>query len=383
MQYIIVYIYKCACILFFSLKEMALINLYEPCFRGDINLVDAYIKQSHEKKCDWNSGLWGACRGGHINLVRLMISSGASLLIHGFELACANGHMDIVQFMLLLPKANTSHRHSHSHDNADANNNDHSRSNDRACNYEWFCSGLEYACEGGHVDIVQLMVSKGADNLTVGFWNACEFGHINVVHFLISKGMTSDQSSLEFSCRGGRCVDVVQLMVAKLKAQGDEIDWNSAFEFACIGGNMDILKFIIFNADQADQAKQADKAIYNLSCGLRQACIYDHIKVVQFLVPKMKNETSWDIFLLEALAREHLDIAHLLILKGAKINNNFAIDDSTIVKLLYLGCPLVKFSNMHKYKYLESSVLNVKRSITSSNVLLLDLLKLVSLYIII
>jgi ankyrin repeat protein len=53
----------------------------------------------------WNEGLLYACRGGHLNLVELMIEKGANYLNWGLEY-CKDGHLDIVQ--LLIEKGATS-----------------------------------------------------------------------------------------------------------------------------------------------------------------------------------------------------------------------------------------------------------------------------------
>ena len=48
---------------------------------------------------DWNDGLYGACRGGNLDIVRLMINKGANYWNDGLCGACRGGHMNIVQLM--------------------------------------------------------------------------------------------------------------------------------------------------------------------------------------------------------------------------------------------------------------------------------------------
>ncbi len=60
--------------------------------------------------------------------------------------------------------------------------------------------GLYYACEGGHMDIVELMIERGATNWNDGLHNACCGGHIDIAKLMIEKGAT------ECYCMGDNCL---------------------------------------------------------------------------------------------------------------------------------------------------------------------------------
>jgi ankyrin repeat protein len=49
---------------------------------------------------DWDWGLQGACRGGHLSIAQLMIDKGATEWDAGLEDACYSGHLDLVQLMI-------------------------------------------------------------------------------------------------------------------------------------------------------------------------------------------------------------------------------------------------------------------------------------------
>ena len=79
----------------------------------------------------WNYGLYGACQGGHMDIVNLMIEKGADRWNSGLVYACSGGHIAIVKLMI-----------------------------EKGANqWNW---GLEAACVGGHIDIVKIMIEKGA-----------------------------------------------------------------------------------------------------------------------------------------------------------------------------------------------------------------------------
>jgi hypothetical protein len=58
------------------------------------------------------------------------------------------------------------------------------------------------------------MISKGANDWDSGFINACLGGHIELVKFMISKGANDWKSGLEGACFGGN-MDIIKLMISK------------------------------------------------------------------------------------------------------------------------------------------------------------------------
>ncbi len=103
-----------------------LFNKY--CLNNDV----IKIRQMTKMDLDWYRGLYGACRGGHINIVNFLIEK-------------------------------------------------------RVDEWSW---GLYGACKGGHMDIVKLMIEKGASDWCWGLWGACGGGHIDIVKLMIEKGAT-------------------------------------------------------------------------------------------------------------------------------------------------------------------------------------------------
>lgn len=52
------------------------------------------------KDKDWENGLYGACQGGYLNIIELMIEKGANDWNKGLIGACYGGHMDMVKLMI-------------------------------------------------------------------------------------------------------------------------------------------------------------------------------------------------------------------------------------------------------------------------------------------
>ena len=54
-----------------------------------------------------------------------------------------------------------------------------------ATNWDW---GLRCACKGGHINIVKLMIEKGAIWWECGLRGTCYGGHIDIINLMIEKG---------------------------------------------------------------------------------------------------------------------------------------------------------------------------------------------------
>jgi len=82
-----------------------------------------------------------------------------------------------------------------------------------ATNYNW---GLEGAALGGHMDIVQLLLSKGADP-DAGLESAAEGGHMDIVQLMLSKGATNLDSALETAESNGhtKCAELIRAAMKK------------------------------------------------------------------------------------------------------------------------------------------------------------------------
>ena len=167
--------------------------------------------------------------------------------------ACTEGHMDIVQFLLAKYTTDKNEKFLHQ-------------------------------CKEGNMDIIKYMRHKGDNVLNIGLSDACEGklrlpgnashplgGHMEIVQFLISKGANDWNNGLYYSCRGGH-MDMVQLMIEK---GADE--WNVGFDGACEGGHMNIVQFMI------------EKGADEWNWGLRYACYGGHMDIIHLMIKKGAN----------------------------------------------------------------------------------------------
>ncbi len=154
------------------------------CEKGNIHLVELMI---HFIPIIYlNSGMYYACLGGHINVIKFLIDKGADNFQGGMNHACLEGHKEIVEFMI-----------------------------SKGAN-DWN-TGLDFASCGGHIDMVKFMISKGATTFNEGLYQAC-CGYIKnkeIILFLIEKGANIDICDMELDFE-----DIYYLLLKGIKNFG-------------------------------------------------------------------------------------------------------------------------------------------------------------------
>ena len=69
-------------------------------------------------------------------------------------------------------------------------------------------------CEGGNLNIVNLMIKCGKNDWNYGLEGACYGGHLNIVKLMIKKGANCWNRGLVFACWCGHS-EIVYLMIKK------------------------------------------------------------------------------------------------------------------------------------------------------------------------
>jgi ankyrin repeat protein len=143
-----------------------------------------------------------------------------------------------------------------------------------------FGESLINACEGGHIDIVHLIMSIGYfDGFNEGFKYACLEGHIDIVHLIISKRNVILNTGLIRACKGGH-IDIVNLIISKADSLKYDLDFNIGLNFACYGGNIDIVNLLI------------SKGANDWNGGLLYACENRQFDIIELMISKGAKLTS-------------------------------------------------------------------------------------------
>lgn len=129
-----------------------------------------------EKSC---TPLECACRYGHMDITRILLSHGADLNAphHSFAyfiLACMHGHTKLAEMLI------------------------EERGAEINCRYEGTGSAIQAASVGGHINTVRMLIDHGADvNLQGGHWGnalqaALANGHERTAEVLLTRGAYLD-----------------------------------------------------------------------------------------------------------------------------------------------------------------------------------------------
>lgn len=254
-----------------------------------------------------------ACRDGDECLVRKLVQEREfQNYDQGLALACKSGNESLVRFLIYRGAR------------------------------KWD-SGLSSAYEGPiiHEKIAQLMLSNGAQPI-FALWGACKGGHLDAVKQLIEQQRNTSRSHLsilstalyhaagnievieflmqqqgitEFECNfglKGACLrSDISLVKMFLKCGYDDI--NGAFEYACLGGNVSLVTYLLTMVNNISSIKdgfvkaceggvfEIVKLIYDRYGGvlrskyarsLRVACRGGHMDVIKFLIP-LTNYEEW------------------------------------------------------------------------------------------
>lgn len=293
------------------LEKFDYVELYiivsDACRNGDLNIFKFYLSQTACCKINSVSSVnffREACKSGNIELVKYILDSSKNLLkslcdrggdfLHS---ACISGNVEIVNFIITHAK----------------------------CNWNW---GLYEACgaNGDHIEIVELMIKKGAISFDGCFEGACLAGNKKIIDLLIERKVTRNEwdEGMCHASRGG-CMDVVVYMVLK-----GATNWNGGMMHACDGGHLDIVKFMILQGANdwntslfwASRKGHLEIVKFMLLQGatnfddcLNCACLCGDIDFVKTVVEK--GATNWDEGLIQACKGGHVILVKLMLHHGA------------------------------------------------------------------
>lgn len=167
-----------------------------------------------------NEGLWGACEGGHFDLVKIFLSKeetikfskgaftkAAECIDSGLERACINGNLELINYLI-----------------------------DKGAE-RWNCA-LAGACEGGHVNIIDDMIMRGADEWNRALAGACKGGHMNIIERFIKYPSVDLSFAMGLAACGGQ-LNVIKYLITK----GAKPD-NFTFSMASTGMNDGVYEYI-------------------------------------------------------------------------------------------------------------------------------------------
>jgi len=241
-----------------------------------------------------NDGFVGACRGGHLLIAKFMLAKGAKSLGHGYQAAVRGGHQELINELFVNP---TSYTHQLLLGSARCGHLAGLKTG-LALGYDLPRSAFYAVCRSGSIDCIDELIKRGVKACQVGLISACRSGNLEAVNKIASLiDVVNWNEVMLLACNRG------DEAVVKLASERGADNFNVGFRIACENGHFKIARDI-----------PADKLNWNY--GLREAARFGDIEFVQLMLEREPN-----LDLNEALSLacnwKHPEIVKLLILKGA------------------------------------------------------------------
>ncbi len=217
-------------------------------------------------------------------------------------LACANGHLDAAKLLVELYPDEIRYVCMRSRNN----------------NHE---SPLWIACANGHLKVAQWLYENGEDvnflntKLESPLWAACSNGHLEVVQWLFS--LPTLQLVDLCVCAAARHLEVVKWLVGeKMPIAGG--DW-SAMVSACVGGNLDVVKWLYLNGASLTAANA------DFETPMWGACANGHLEIAKWIysvemVDLAVTTVDGLTYMMAACSSGHLETAKWLYSVGASVH---------------------------------------------------------------
>lgn len=151
---------------------------------------------------------------------------------------------------------------------------------------------MAYAAKGGHEDIVQMMLEKGADNYDDTMAYAALGGHLNIVDWMLWLGARDHNTAMVYAAAGGHR-EIVRLMLS-LGANS----YNQTMAAAAKRGDEEIVQWMFISG-----ARDYNSAMINAVQG-------GHAKIVHWMLEL--GATNYKEAMIYAQEEGHKDIIRLI-----------------------------------------------------------------------
>ena len=137
------------------------------CFSGNKEMVELFLRKGAR---GWEEAFYNACSSGNEEIAERMISLGANNLLQGFTESCRSGNFKLSRFIFSKMEEGAWNK---------KKNEDWKEIEEK---------GLNWAAQGGNLELILFLVSKGCTNYEEGLLGGVEMGDLEVIDLMISKG---------------------------------------------------------------------------------------------------------------------------------------------------------------------------------------------------
>ncbi|CAE7027929.1 ANKRD50 [Symbiodinium sp. KB8] len=286
-------------------------NLAAAAWRGSTAEVESMLQLPVDPDLtnkDGRTALMMASRGGHVDIVCLLLEAGASKDVKDIDWHTAlmasstTGHAEIVRLLL---------ESSAEKDLADKEG----------------CTALMRASGEGHVECLRLLLEAGADKDAsdgsgrTALMRASRSGYVDMVHLLLEAGADKDltdklgNTALMMSSGAGRIEIVRLLLEAAANKDAANCNGHTAFMMASTAGHVEIVRLLLKAGTDKDAANTTGYT------ALMRASGTGHVEMVCLLLEAKANKDFSDndgyTALMRACDNGHVEIVRLLLEDGA------------------------------------------------------------------
>jgi ankyrin repeat protein len=238
----------------------------DACFRNDIDKLYSMTQSCNIQLNTYhvNRIFYLLCKYGHaVSIKFLLFSLPDNYVLYreskktGFDQACVNGHVDIVNLFLMDNDIDT---------------------------YIDTKYTMSILCENGHIEIVKLLVSKynklELNNVKYTLEKTCEKGYIEIVEFIFSfyKNINIEivSHALQKACENGH----VHIVKKIIELKDSSVINTDVFTIACKYGYKDIVDLLFV---------YIDKLNLNIHKGFWWSCYYGYIDIIKLFMSLRKE----------------------------------------------------------------------------------------------
>jgi len=187
-------------------------------------------------------------------------------------------------------------------------------------------SGMYGAAEGGHKELVDLFIKKGANCWNDGMYNAAKGGHKELVDLFIKNGANKWNLGMYGAAEGGH-KELVDLFVKK-----GANNWNLGMCSAAEGGHKELVDLFV------------KKGANDFDNGMHCAVKGGHKEIVELFIKHGANNWNWGMY--GAAEGGHKELVDLFVKKGANNwNDGFFYSKTTSLKIFFID----KGANVRDY----------------------------------
>lgn len=201
----------------YSGEKLSGSDLYGACYGGNVNVINKAMKNAFTSQCD--DGLRGACAKGDMKIIKLILKK-AKNMDYGLYGACYGGHKEIMMEMMKRGAKDLD-------------------------------EALYWAGRGGQTDIAMSLIKMGARVYSHNFVGVCQSGNKVLIEIMRALYTGNTNEGLFWLCAYGakmmtkeQRTSITQSLLGSAGISGNERIRNMQIENLCCGRQKEVIQYL-------------------------------------------------------------------------------------------------------------------------------------------